>query len=522
MANYVVSDTNLTNIANAIRGRSGESGQLEFPADFVSVINQMIGTSYLDGHLVDSVASAPVASFPDGANGQPMQVTASIEPVQDLHGQTSPWPAGGGKNLLDDSTLFHGFFGPNGGYNGNGNYISYMISLPAGTYTFSTDLENCFIPRYLIDDVGTQLSAKTQKITFTLIADGEFKITIRNSSTSDISAITPHSQIESGSYATAYVPFSNICPITGWTGCQVNRTGNNLIPTGTDTSNGYVADKYLKNDGTLATPSGSFVTYVSEYFEVEPSEGYAYKFTNNTWSATSVCFYDANKTFISGNKINGQTSISITTPSNAKYARASQVTYPNTLHFDFIRIDTYSVTFPTPPGTVYGGTLHINKDGTGVLVKKMDYVDLGTLDWKKSTRNQFYANDLTSVIKAPATVYVVANILCTQYKANCINDVYNKTNDNTIAVYSVDNYSGRLMIYDSSKETLTKEQFATAMSGVYLCYELATPVTYNISALALNSLLGVNNVWANTGNCAVEYSPDTDLWIQKVLAGESA
>ena len=41
MANYIVSDTNLTAVANAIRTKGGTSEQLEFPDGFVSAIGDI-------------------------------------------------------------------------------------------------------------------------------------------------------------------------------------------------------------------------------------------------------------------------------------------------------------------------------------------------------------------------------------------------------------------------------------------------------------------------------------------------
>ena len=41
MANYIVSDTNLTAVANAIRQKGGTSASLEFPDDFVSAIGDI-------------------------------------------------------------------------------------------------------------------------------------------------------------------------------------------------------------------------------------------------------------------------------------------------------------------------------------------------------------------------------------------------------------------------------------------------------------------------------------------------
>lgn len=41
MSNYLVSDTDLTSVANAIRTKGGTSAQLEFPTDFVSAIGDI-------------------------------------------------------------------------------------------------------------------------------------------------------------------------------------------------------------------------------------------------------------------------------------------------------------------------------------------------------------------------------------------------------------------------------------------------------------------------------------------------
>lgn len=45
MANYIVTDTQLTGIANAIRAKTGGSEEIEFPAGFVSEIGTLTDTS---------------------------------------------------------------------------------------------------------------------------------------------------------------------------------------------------------------------------------------------------------------------------------------------------------------------------------------------------------------------------------------------------------------------------------------------------------------------------------------------
>jgi hypothetical protein len=156
-------------------------------------------------------------SFSDGADDLPMALTVGIEPVQDLHGYDHPWVGGAGKNLLDDvNGIKHGYYDfSTVEFNANDNYIAYNITLPAGTYTFSTDLEDCHIIRYFINGTRTDISTTKQSQSFTLSAESDFKISIRKSDTSSIASLTPHSMIESGSTATSYAPYSNICPISG-------------------------------------------------------------------------------------------------------------------------------------------------------------------------------------------------------------------------------------------------------------------------------------------------------------------
>lgn len=65
MAEYVVSDTNLTAVANAIRAKTGGSAQLEFPDEFVSEIGSISGGSNFNfagtsGRMWGSMAKALV------------------------------------------------------------------------------------------------------------------------------------------------------------------------------------------------------------------------------------------------------------------------------------------------------------------------------------------------------------------------------------------------------------------------------------------------------------------------------
>ena len=64
--------------------------------------------------------------------------------------------------------------------------------------------------------------------TVTTTEDKTVYLRIRVGGGSSVSG-TVKPQLESGSSATAFAPYSNICPITGHTGANVVRTGKNLF-----------------------------------------------------------------------------------------------------------------------------------------------------------------------------------------------------------------------------------------------------------------------------------------------------
>lgn len=64
--------------------------------------------------------------------------------------------------------------------------------------------------------------------------------------------------------------------------------------------------------------------------------------------------------------------------------------------------------------------------------------------------------------------------------------------------------------------------FKTAMNGQTLVYPLAAPVSVQLTAQQLTTLLGTNNVWSDGGNVSVEYVADTKAYIAKVIAAALA
>lgn len=114
---------------------------------------------------------------------------------------------------------------------------------------------------------------------------------------------------------------------------------------------------------------------------------------------------------------------------------------------------TYLVTFPAEADTVYGGTLTINDDGTGELKAR-----------------PYYAS-----------------------------------------------YEGETLVgpWLSSKDVYAEG--TTPTTGAQVVDMGGAETVYNITAEQVKTLLGTNNIWADTGNVSVEYRADTKLYISKRL-----
>lgn len=57
-----------------------------------------------------------------------------------------------------------------------------------------------------------------------------------------------------------------------------------------------------------------------------------------------------------------------------------------------------------------------------------------------------------------------------------------------------------------------------ASNNLQVCYELADPMTYGINNTELKSLLGVNNISADTGEIAVTFRKNANLVINSLIA----
>ena len=143
-------------------------------------------------------------------------------------------------------------------------------------------------------------------------------------------------------------------------------------------------------------------------------------------------------------------------------------------------------------GTYYGGEYDAR---TGLFTVTHEIVDLGTLDWANVTTTGIARTSSVSYMK------YLGDLICTQYKAvksNDLNDleiaVTNSQALPLLRVRNVADFTGK-----------TAAQVKTLLSGVMLVYELATPTTIQLAPCPIDTLEGVNNIWADTGDTTLSY-----------------
>lgn len=122
---------------------------------------------------------------------------------------------------------------------------------------------------------------------------------------------------------------------------------------------------------------------------------------------------------------------------------------------------------------------------SGTVTRKYGIVDLGTLSWKKSSvdNKRFSSSSLTSVIAIPQKDTTIPNIVCSNYTTMSFYDVYSRSLDKGIAITNASSGArGNVNITDSAYSDSDAATFKSAMSGVYLIYELATPTTESATA----------------------------------------
>lgn len=171
------------------------------------------------------------------------------------------------------------------------------------------------------------------------------------------------------------------------------------------------------------------------------------------------------------------------------------INYPSTdTSYHAYNGHTYTIPFQDSQGNpieVYGGELDV-VNGTSGNKKTLASVDLGTLNW--ALENGVFRLNESIGAKLTTDTSAVANMMCSHYKTVSQNAMGLSSTDHCIAGL---NWSNGVRVKDSDYTTV--DDFKTAMNGVKLVYELATPSTFTSQPTSIKSLEGTNNVWGDCG-----------------------
>lgn len=485
----------------------------------------------IEAAMVDKFCPAFTETAPavrcEPVEGYPLGVVSQILPVQE--GSGNPYPHGGGKNLIDVSKLQYGYdLGSNEIRPMDGWYVTdfipvlpstaYALSGTSSSYKFEYRADKTLIVEAIGGAYSFTTTAETRYVIANSLIEGYDK-----------------PQLELGATATEYAPYSNIRPITGWTGAKLWRGGKNLLKlsgrevsadnTFSNTSKricngnsiflGLAASNY-KNSGIINSYEieETSVTYTSGAnaygigFDLLVKPGETYTFSCKEIVTFGIAYYAEDGTHISYSSSRTNRSVQ-TVPENAKWlvvVLSCNLDDVNTeITCSDIQIekgDTATSFEPCREGkeftldfgqTVYGGSLDWK---TGVLtITKAGHVVDGTEAWTYTESpgpRCYFRSEPTSKLSGDG--------LCSHARY-CGLDV-----GSTIA--QVFNYGNQVTLNFPNLSTLEQyveyfQQQLEAGTPVTVIWPLAEPITIQLTPQEILALSGVNALYSDTGDTTV-------------------
>ena len=287
---------------------------------------------------------------------------------------------------------------------------------------------------------------------------------------------------------------TNIRPISGWSEINLQRTGINVWD-GT-----YEVGKWIQNPETGGVANVGAGYNITDFIPVVPGLTYYGRATGSS----RATWFDANKNAL-GQCMHNQND-TFTVPANVRYVRFTitdeylddfYINYPSTDH-DYHPYSGQSINIALGQ-TVYGGKLDVTN---GVLTVERKYIDLSTAGFNYNSGWQCWTNSTISDAKVVANNNTAPDAICsvavpTKASGYTTSHTTGTVTQNTTGLWMIDNGS------------------ATTLAGD-LVYKLATPLTITLDPISVSALYGCNNIWADSGDSAVEYRADPTLYIQRL------
>ena len=440
-------------------------------ADILNLKSALKSALNTKAGIIRDTASGSVASFaPDATVPNLLGLDVALEPIQDLHGYDSPWPAGGGVNLLDPDAVTDGVRTTNTGELTTANYafVSDFIPITANAdyycnavissaygYAFCFYDQNKAFLRYKVISGGGAGVANSG-------ADAAY---MRITGMLDTKSTTIIAQSSS---AVPYSPYSNICPISGRDSVEVGNVGKNKFDINAQESYSRSATWYLTNNG-----DGSITVSLD--------------------SNTSI-----------GNKKLKELCLGLTV--GEIYTLSAKTTGSN----DYIYLYGVNETWR------FGSAKRITEAALNSTV----------LWYASGARTSATISDIQ--IELGSTAHDYHPYAGTTYTIQLGETVYGGTLDVTQGTLTVDraniaSYNGETLPGEWISDRDVYSAGATPTIGAQVVYELATPITIQLDPVQIATIAGqTNNVWADAGDVTVEYAADLKTYIDNKIAAAVA
>ena len=337
---------------------------------------------------------------------------------------------------------------------------------------------------------------------------------------------------------------SNIRAISGWTGCKINRTAENIFG-GTSLRDGVLAAMASASDDPI-NKYVSFAATATASKRITDDSGLSYKFKANTQytfiltikkssndganlriyytdgTNTSITGYSTSKSTIATVSAEGKTIVGL---SKTNQGGTTTLYYDESGIFEGVLTaadfkpyvgTTYPVSWEDDAGTVYGGTLDVT---TGKLVvdRAIATITSATASNGK-TICRYKLGNYHDVLNASKPSY--CNILA---KDTTSSPPYNSYSLIQSSSYSGDFIYFRLLETAASSNAECLSQTNAILSQwnedghpLQVVYELKTPIEYTLTGQQITTLLGLNNIWADCGDVSLDYRADPTLYIQRL------
>lgn len=523
------SDLGTKNLARA--NRSAATGSEDIPVYFDA--NGIAHETNVDVKSTQTVTGNPIY-ISDAAPMRAESLVVDFLPKQDLHGYGFPWVGGCGKNKLpldlatikslntsgtwsgNAYTLYDVTFTVNTDDGGNVTGIKVNGTNASGVNSFIRLYENLIVDSnmiisgtpngsgttYLIEAYASSVPAWYSDASGASGANippctlNSIDITVRGGQTVDF-LCEPMICLATAQNPTVFERWSNICPITGYTECDVDDVGKNWF-------NSEIEEGAINSDdGEPFYVSDRYRT--KNYISVLPSTHYIFGI-NGTEQRENWFEYDENYNYIG--RINYVSNF--ITSAQTRYVKCygtNELLNNSTLQLEKgITATTYEPYHSSNATiqfgqTVYGGSVDVTDGGTD---DDRASVDLGSLTWTKDG-NDFLSSELSVLMRRPSSVSEAANMLCECFDVKAQSNF--ETKNGTIAYF-----------YTNSSESVSKvvvylvdtslQDFMTIVNGQKLVYEKATLTTIQTPPTELKLLKGTNNLTTNGTTITLGYQPD--------------